>query len=94
MHPEDPLLDYQKIIDHFNVTVLLRPIRQYGCRGVTQKLSSSYTVLIDDAMASTDDMMKILTHELLHIILGHFDEYSYLSEDEKEEEINDMIKAM
>lgn len=85
------MLDYQKIIDRFNVTVLLRPIRQYGCRGSTQKLSSSYTVLIDDSMANTDDMMHVLAHELLHIILGHFDDYSHLTDDEKEAEVKEMM---
>lgn len=86
------MLDYLKIIDHFNVTILLRPIRQYGCRGSTRKLSSSYTVLIDDSMACSEDMMHVLAHELIHIILGHFDEYSYLSEETKEAEVKEMME--
>lgn len=84
------LLNYQKIIDEFDVTVMLRPIRQLGCRGSTRKLSSSFMVLIDDAMDSTT-MMHALAHELLHIILGHFDEFAEMSEDDKEAEVSEMM---
>ena len=66
--------------------------RQCGCRGSTKKLSDSFMVLIDDAMDNST-MMHALTHELLHIILGHFDEFAELPEDEKEAEVSEMMTA-
>lgn len=86
------MLNYQKIIDDFDVTVMLRPIRQLGCRGSTKKLSDSFLVLVDDALDGTA-MMQALAHELLHIILGHFDEFTDLPEDEKEAEVSEMMTA-
>ena len=85
-------LNYAKIIDHFNVTVLLRPVCEFGVKGSTEKMSSSYIVLIDDTL-DNNHMMQTLAHELLHIILGHFDEYSYMTEEEKEAEVAEMIEA-
>ena len=38
-------------------------------------------------------MMHALAHELLHIILGHFDEFAELPEDEKEDEVSEMMTA-
>lgn len=86
------MLNYQKIIADFEVTVMLRPIRQNGCRGSTRKLSDTFMVLIDDTLDSSA-MMHALAHELLHIVLGHFDKFAEMSEDEKEDEVAEMMTA-
>jgi hypothetical protein len=38
-------------------------------------------------------MMHALAHELLHIILGHFDLYTDMPEDDKEAEVSEMMTA-
>jgi len=83
-------LNFGKIIDQFNVNVLLRPVRHLGVRGTTKKMTSSYLVLVDDVLPN-DLMLKTLAHELLHIVLGHFDDNSHLDDTEKEKEVEEMM---
>lgn len=65
----------------------------HGARGAASKVNGKYIILIDDRL-SKECQAKVLAHELLHIVLGHFDESKDLSEDAKENQVKNLLQIL
>lgn len=81
----------EEIIRQYNVTLLPWPLS--GCRGYTQKKKEGYVVLIAEHLSESRKNLTIW-HELLHIVLGHFDDRNYLSTEDKEKEVSSLLKFL
>ena len=81
-------MNLKKIAEKFDVDIHLMPL--HGARGAASKVNGKYIILIDDRL-SKECQEKVLAHELLHIVLGHFDESKDLPEDAKERQVNSML---
>lgn len=75
----------EEIIRDYNVRVVFKQLE--GARGMVQKKDTGYVVVLAEHL-SDERRNKSLAHELGHIVLGHLDERSYLSESDKEIEAN------
>lgn len=84
-------MDLKKIAEKFDVNIHLMPL--HGARGAASKVNGKYIILIDDRL-SKECQEKVLAHELLHIVLGHFDESKDLSEDAKERQVSSMLQIL
>lgn len=78
-----------RIIDRYNVVVMEYP--QHGCRGSVGKFGDGYLVLVDPDLRE-EVKMKTIEHELLHVMLGHLDARSYLTQAEREYEVKEMLR--
>lgn len=84
-------MNLRKIAEKFDVDIHLMPL--HGARGAASKVSGKYIILIDDRL-SKECQEKVLAHELLHIVLGHFDESKDLPEDAKELQVKSMLQIL
>lgn len=73
--------------------VIIRQMMLHACRGISHKMDDGYLVLVDENLQG-DALAKVLDHEFLHIILGHFDEYEDKPNHQKEEEVTEALKLL
>ena len=84
-------MNLKKIAEKFDVDIHLMPL--HGARGAASKVNGKYIILIDDRL-SKECQEKVLAHELLHIVLGHFDESKDLPEDVKENQVKNLLQIL
>ena len=82
------MLNISSLASRYNV--IIKQMLLYGCRGVSRKLDDGYLILVDTNLHG-DKLAKVLDHEFLHIILGHFDEHRDKPIDQKEQEVEDAL---
>lgn len=61
-----------------------------GARGITVKEGTGYLIIIHTEL-SEQQQLTTIWHELLHIILGHLDTRSYLTDAQKEYEVKHLM---
>ncbi len=78
------MLDLERAV--IDLGVIVRHAATPGVAAGTLKIPSGYLIIINHDL-SYESQLDALEHELWHIIFGHFDERKYLSEEEKEAEV-------
>lgn len=79
----------KEIIELYNIRILTCQLE--GCRGYSQKKGDGYVVLVAEHL-SDEAKERTLWHELIHIVLGHFDDRRELTVKEKEQEVQEMME--
>lgn len=84
-------LDIGKVVCDYNVQLKYAPLG--SIRASVKKESNHYIVLVNDNL-NAETMERAVTHELLHIILGHMDEARDLPETVKEAQVASMMLTL
>lgn len=81
-------LDIARIVNEYDVILKFMPLGKV--RASTKKHSDHYIVLVNDSL-NGEAVERAVSHELLHIILGHLDEAIDLPEIVKERQVAAMM---
>ena len=83
--------ELERLADLYDVTI--KRMSLPGKKGLAHKNGEGYLIIINHNLCE-EKSIKTLTHEFLHITLGHLDERIDISRDQKEEEVSAALKAM
>lgn len=81
--------EIKKLMDAFGITIRKRQLP--GARGMVVKTRQGYVILVDDRLTQAA-AERAAAHEMLHIMLGHFDDRRDMTVEEKETEIIEIIR--
>ena len=79
------------LLRDYDIRVILSNLYGYS-KGTVTKYGNSYLVVLEESLCF-DCLLESLKHELCHILLGHLDDDTKTDE-EKEDEVNDMLKGV
>lgn len=80
---------YEWLTDKLKCEVVLAPIGPH--KGLIVPQGDGYLIMINDGI-SRDRQLMTLSHELMHVILGHQSERHYLTLAEKEYEVEYFLR--